>query len=344
MIPAALAGGLVSEEDIVWRGVSVEQIGRSHSVYRLSIADEARAVLKAFTARRGETDGEIARELAVAALAKTCGAIAAITPPLLAWRGSSNIVVTQAVEGAVAWSVDRHGGGEVEPALAWSELVALLVPRLAAMHRATRKLAAPGSEPHPVLSGPVPWGLRVFDGDAPADVWQTPALGRLLGELATDRTVVSAIRAARANWRNLCLIHGDLKHDNILVRPAGSDQPVIVVDWEMARIGDPAWDLAGLAARLRLAGTGDDAWTDENFSGCAALLAAYVPASGLKAPGLIRRLVQYIGAWLVMVAVQHRSTVSEGSLDDSARPLVASAVTTLRDVNKLTAALLERVA
>lgn len=342
MIAAALAGGLVSADDVVWHGVSVEQIGRSHSVYRLSVADAPRAVLKAFQARRGETDGELARELAVASLASLCKPLADILPPPMVWHGAANVIVTQAVEGVVAWSIDRHGGGEAEPSLAWSELVALLAPRLAAMHRATRNLAAPGAAPHPILSGPIPWGLRLFDGDAAADLWQTPALGRLLAEMAADPTLVSGIRTARSNWRHLCLVHGDLKHDNILVRVSGSEPSLTIVDWEMARIGDPAWDLAALAARLRLASFGDEAWTDENMHGCALLVQTYARASGLNASALVRRLVLYVGAWLLMVAIQHRSTLSQDDAGNSVTPIVASAASTFRNAEKLTASLLER--
>lgn len=48
-------------------------------------------------------------------------------------------------------------------------------------------------------------------------------------------------------WQNECLIHGDLRFDNVLIRPrtecnAGE---AIIVDWEMVQHGDPAWDLAG---------------------------------------------------------------------------------------------------
>jgi aminoglycoside phosphotransferase (APT) family kinase protein len=342
VIAAALAGGLVSADDVVWRGVAVEQIGRSHSVYRLSVADAPRAVLKAFHVRRGETDGDLEREQAVVVLAGTCKPLADILPPPMAWHGAANVIVTQAVEGVVAWSIDRHGGGEAEPSLAWSELIALLAPRLAALHRATRNLAAPGAAPHPVLSGPVPWGLRLFDGDAPADVWRTPTLSRLLAEMAADAFLVSGIRAARSNWRNLCFVHGDLKHDNILVGSTATQPSLTVVDWEMARIGDPAWDLAALAARLRLTSFGDETWTEDNLHGCALLVHTYARASGLNTSALVRRLVLYIGTWLVMVAIQHRSTLSQDDAGNSVSRIVASAVSTFRNADKLTNSLLER--
>jgi Ser/Thr protein kinase RdoA (MazF antagonist) len=54
----------------------------------------------------------------------------------------------------------------------------------------------------------------------------------------------------RSLWQADSVIHGDIKFDNILVRSAGKDPDaglvnVWIVDWESARVGDPAWDVAG---------------------------------------------------------------------------------------------------
>jgi len=53
-----------------------------------------------------------------------------------------------------------------------------------------------------------------------------------------------ALREIRANWRPQCLIHGDAKFDNVLLRPSlGRRVPDLrLVDWELAGWGDPAWD------------------------------------------------------------------------------------------------------
>lgn len=46
-------------------------------------------------------------------------------------------------------------------------------------------------------------------------------------------------------WRPACLIHGDLRWDNCQVvhRTAGGGPRVQFVDWEMAGLGDPRWDV-----------------------------------------------------------------------------------------------------
>ena len=56
-----------------------------------------------------------------------------------------------------------------------------------------------------------------------------------------------ALDRARAGWRRNALIHGDMKFDNVVVRGAQTpEQSLHVVDWELADIGDSAWDVASI--------------------------------------------------------------------------------------------------
>lgn len=61
--------------------------------------------------------------------------------------------------------------------------------------------------------------------------------------------VVNAVAEIAEAGEVATLIHGDIKGDNVLVRPDGS---VLLIDWELAGAGDPGWDLGGgLLAVLR---------------------------------------------------------------------------------------------
>lgn len=335
---------MIASDDVVHRGVKVESLGRSHPVYKLSVGGEPRAILKCFEPRRGETDGEAARERAVAALAKERPELAALVPPALAWEGRADVVATAPVDGAVGWSLDRLAGGEEEVEVAWERLVDALAPRLAAMHRATRDLArAPDSAP-PELGGPVPWGLRLFDGDCPSELWAAPSLAPLLARLAADAPLIAHVRRARGGWRPRCLIHGDLKHDNLLLKAeARGGLRVTVVDWEMARIGDPAWDLAALVMRFPTAAGEEPPWPPANLDAAARLIRRYSQASGLPAPALAQRVLLYTGVWLVMTALQYLSSMQAKAPAGAAESLAAAGIATLREADPLTAALLARL-
>lgn len=80
------------------------------------------------------------------------------------------------------------------------------------------------------------------------------------------------------------VVHNDYKLNNIMLDPAAPDQVVAVLDWEMATVGDPLADVAGLLAY----------WSEP--ADAAILGPAYVSATAL--PGFLRRrelLEQYAG-------------------------------------------------
>lgn len=67
-----------------------------------------------------------------------------------------------------------------------------------------------------------------------ASLQQLPALQYLLGTL-------------RGGWHYDSLVHGDMKWDNCIIESRPDQKPqLIIVDWELADIGDGAWDVAAI--------------------------------------------------------------------------------------------------
>jgi Ser/Thr protein kinase RdoA (MazF antagonist) len=328
VIPALLRAGIVVAEEAVAKGVLAEPIGLSHPVWRVSVGGVPRAVLKAFGPSRGGTDGEAAREAAVLALAADRPAVAALVPRQLEWAGAGTVIATAVAPGVPAL---REGLPEDQ----WPGLVAALAAPLAAFHRATRDLAAPDALPHPVLEGPPHWSLRLFDGDAPRELWAARPLSEIMAAAAAPETV-AALRRARGAWRRLCLVHADLKQDNVLLDEASTPPHATVVDWEMARIGDPAWDLAGPLSRLLLA-AGEVPWTETTEAALRRWVAAYAEAARLPAPALAQRTVLYAGAWLLMSALTQASLHPPGQAFEAVRPVLVAAANAFATADAVTA-------
>lgn len=341
VIPAALAAGMITPADIVEAGVEVHSIGRSHPVARLSVAGVPRLVFKSFGVTRGDTDGTRAREVAVAELGLAIPALGRLLAPQIPFAGDAEVVVSAHVPGQTPWLLDGVGGSEIagEP-LDWAGLVAIVAAPLAAMHRATAGLAREGATVPDCLRTTIPWGLRLFDGDGPADLWQSPPLVPLLRRLAASPAIVAGTRRARAAWRMRCLIHGDLKHDNLLVAREAGAARLTLIDWEMARLGDPAWDLAGLLVRLVLANAAGPAWPEPTVGAAAMLVRAYAAAAAMPAPPLAQRMVLYTGAWLQMTALQYVSLMGGAPPGDQLEPMLTAAATTLAEADAITRAVL----
>ena len=67
----------------------------------------------------------------------------------------------------------------------------------------------------------------------------TPAFGRLVMELRPRLAAIAGAMEARRRT----LIHGDLHLDNLIFDRRRRDRPVVLLDWQTASVGAPAWDL-----------------------------------------------------------------------------------------------------
>jgi hypothetical protein len=94
-----------------------------------------------------------------------------------------------------------------------------------------------------------PW---VFDLQRPgigmlADL--SPANFATLRVLQNETGFGEPLARLLARWRSQTVIHGDIRFDNVLIRPRRSGDvdsfELRLVDWEMVQFGDPAWDVAG---------------------------------------------------------------------------------------------------
>jgi aminoglycoside phosphotransferase (APT) family kinase protein len=98
------------------------------------------------------------------------------------------------------------------------------------------------------LPDAAPW---VFDlaRPAPASLRElAPAQLSVIQALQSTPSVVAALDRLRDEWRPTRLVHGDFKWSNVLVHEDGAGLPVglLLLDWEMAQLGDPAWDVGAV--------------------------------------------------------------------------------------------------
>jgi thiamine kinase-like enzyme len=105
------------------------------------------------------------------------------------------------------------------------------------------------SRPVQFFSRQVPWVLSLADADLgtqPMALSFTSAPNPALGAVLGSHDFKSALNAIKKEWVATSLIHGDLKWMNLLVHREEDREKVKVIDWEIADIGDPLWDVAGI--------------------------------------------------------------------------------------------------
>jgi hypothetical protein len=164
-------------------------------------------------------------------------------------------------------------------------------------------------------------GLEIRAGLRPSDL-------EILRILQTHGGFGEHLERLERSWRPETVIHGDIRFDNVLVRSTRGDDEVDavelwIVDWEMVRVGDPAWDLAGalqdfLVLWVSSMPLSDDLAIEEmtaqarvplgQFRAASrALWAGYRGAAALEVAevgGFLRRAMEYVTVRLIQSAFE----------------------------------------
>jgi hypothetical protein len=125
---------------------------------------------------------------------------------------------------------------------------------LGALHRVFR-FSDPADHPRlQWLANRIPWVMRVHKPDPEFLATISSANWQTVQILQKQEGYSARLDALRQRWQPSTVIHGDIKSDNVLVRPNDTPDAVEVrlVDWELVQFGDPAWDLAGALQDLLL--------------------------------------------------------------------------------------------
>jgi thiamine kinase-like enzyme len=92
----------------------------------------------------------------------------------------------------------------------------------------------------------LPWILQLNQHDS-AYFSQPNANNDLMGMIRSNTELMSMLDSTKEEWERTSLIHGDIKWTNFITPKYATDASAVrLVDWEIADIGDPLWDIAGL--------------------------------------------------------------------------------------------------
>jgi hypothetical protein len=157
----------------------------------------------------------------------------AIVPEHHATDFESRILVLNLLEDSETLNEYHKRLASVSPAVGCKQGSALAV-----LHRTTQDPQEPGN---------VPWILSVHETNPALFDSLSPANARLLQIVQGYPEYCTLLSELRKEWQPSCLIHGDVKWDNFLIRNTESTEPQLhLVDWEMAVFGDPCWDVGAV--------------------------------------------------------------------------------------------------
>ncbi|MEM7355867.1 MAG: phosphotransferase [Acidobacteriota bacterium] len=265
--------------------------------------------------------------------------LAGFVPTFVGYDEHEHILALALVDGVSAQ--DRAVSGRPLNAVE----AAALGTALAATHAvaaATARAAAPGA-----LDETVPWAFHLAQFLAGSSQPLPGAGASFIGVLRSHPQLIDWLGQVAAWWRHGTLIHGDLKWENVLLPNAssaaeasnpGNQGRVRLIDWELAAVGDPAWDLATLvqaplvrsALVLGQARALDRSDLTPHREALRALVGAWVTATRPHDPGQeYQRLLSYTAVRLVYSAYEHAAVSPQ--IHPAILAMVATAWQMLRD-------------
>jgi Ser/Thr protein kinase RdoA (MazF antagonist) len=256
----------LSPADLGGDGVVVELSHSSHCLALVRVGGR-RAVVKLAVAGSGAAARSLQAELRAYRLARWLPALAAVMPAPIALDERRQALAMEWVGPPGSWPAQQPA-----PPLN-AEALAEFAGRVGAWHAATTGVPQPASPAYGVL------GLPVDPVSAGSD--RSPSTRALMLRLAAQPDVATLLSRAASAYDSTCLIHGDLRRENLL---SDDDGRLKALDWDLSGLGDPAWDLGSLTALAALdaargpiteGASGVEAWPGSVKAAAHAILQAY---------------------------------------------------------------------
>jgi Ser/Thr protein kinase RdoA (MazF antagonist) len=232
LVRRLVAEGVIDADAARDGRITVTDLSRSNPVGLVCLDGCPEIVVKGGTIARDGVD-PVPAELAAYEWLGMSPDTARLAPaPLLAVAGAT-AVVSQWLRGAISLHEALATGTN-----SGEDLIAEVGRMLGVLHRARHGLRR--------LAIRRPWILDVPAGRMPAIAIDNDPATRLIEALRQCAPLLATIASVGATWMPRTMIHGDIKFDNILV----ARDRMLFVDWELAGLGPPAWDLAGVVDGL----------------------------------------------------------------------------------------------
>jgi aminoglycoside phosphotransferase (APT) family kinase protein len=317
VIDVALKTHLICADDLVAGRISFIDLSRRNHDYAIIVKDGSSYFIKRPT--NNKMAQSVRNEAAIYRIfsqLNPCEIGIAFAPRFYEFCEDVDLLVLEYVPGVIPLSADSH---ERQRSLKW--IARALGKMIAQLHVATNQISANSSAFVENINLHEPPVFNLFTPSVTMYSNLSPANLHLIGELQQNYQVREQFEAARHSWNPSCLIHGDLKWDNILVYPtleAIESRPLRIADWELAGFGDPAWDVASILAAYtsvwiqaeQLAskiGPRQHKSAPSLSALCRAFLDAYLNKGRLssnEAVSILGRAIAYCGMKLVWIAIE----------------------------------------
>lgn len=292
--------GWLTEWEAADARLRIDTLNRSHQVVRVTAPDGRSAIVKQPLPEARYNGRNLDRELYVYRLAGWIEALKSILPAPYLIDERHQLLACECLPVGGSWPDDIQ-----LDYISTRGVAAQLGAVMAGWHRATQGIAMEPS--------PAPGIMYLSDALETAIQGRSESAQLFLRSLAADATFGAAFREGATLYKPAALIHGDIRPDNWNVRRDRGNILLKVFDWELAGLGDPAWDVASVVAEAMIeairtgssGGSNDRGWPLCAVSTIHEFVEAYVanqPMPGMDDTAAWRQVALYIPLRLLHVA------------------------------------------
>lgn len=237
--------GLVNASAVVDGELCVVEAGRRNRNFKVLRRKRSPGLfVKQISATAPDAVATLHREAAFYALVRSRPAfqpLEGLVPRFVHFESSTCALVVESHAGAENLTEYHLRVGGYPP-----EVGRLIGEGLGRYHAHTSRLI---NEPTELLAFPrqTPW-ILTSDPRTPAMIQSLGPGGVSFAALLQDHPgLVEHVQAVGREWQFDCVVHGDMKWDNLLIFTNTDGRLTLqVVDWELADLGDASWDVASI--------------------------------------------------------------------------------------------------
>jgi hypothetical protein len=176
------------------------------------------------------------------------------------------------------------------------------------------------------LQKQIPWVMNLGMPNTGAQSTGSP----IMQTVTNNPDFQAMLRDARNQYEFTALIHGDIKWMNFLIHGEKGQEKIKIIDWEIADIGDPLWDVAGIFMSILMMAVAESPYQPKDMSQfpinepikalapCWPLMAqfwqCYVKKNGqqwINPTAALEKALHFAGARLIQTAVEYNMHSNE---------------------------------
>lgn len=251
LVPYLIDRSVLSAADLLADDITIVEAGRRNRNFKVFRKDGSGVFVKQIPLMAVETTQSVQREATLYALAENDAAAAGLKtlmPRLRHYDGNRHLLAVELVPHSQSLTFYQMQAAGISGAV--EDIAAQLGTLLATCHAQSPDILKEPSRQGTFPAQP-PWILNFSEfGEAMISNMSGGARG-VLATLRQEPELKTHLARLQAEWGRTCVIHGDLKWENFLVSqtPNGDGRATVqLIDWELADLGDAAWDVACVLA------------------------------------------------------------------------------------------------